>query len=97
MIADYLNQTATWKRTVGLNEYGEPITTSQTIKVRWEGKRRLVRDRQGQEVVSEARFFCLEEVQPGDIVEYGGREWPIIAVTEIPDLDGNIIYREVAC
>lgn len=97
MIADYLNQTATWKKVTGYNEFAEPITTSQTIKVRWEGKRRLVRDKQGQEVISEARFFCLEEVQPGDIVEYGGKGWTVIAVTEIPDLDGQVIYREVAC
>lgn len=97
MIEQYLNQTATWKQATGLNEYGEPIITSQTIKVRWEGKRRLVRDKQGQEVVSEARVFCLEPVQPGDILMYNGKEWPVIAVSEIPDLDGNIIYREVAC
>ncbi|MCL6611181.1 MAG: hypothetical protein K6T66_06550 [Peptococcaceae bacterium] len=97
MITDYLNQTAAWKRVTGLNEYGEPITESQTIKVLWEGKRRLVRDKQGQEVVSEARFFCLEDVQPGDMVEYGGREWPVIAVTEVPDLNGQVIYREAAC
>lgn len=97
MIEQYLNQTAIWKRVTGLNEYGEPITISQVIKVRWEGKRRLVRDKQGQEVVSEARVFCLEAVQPGDILEYGGKEWSVIAVTEIPDLDGQVIYREVAC
>lgn len=93
----YLNQTATWQQVTGLNEYGEPITTCQAIKVRWEGKRRLVRDKQGQEVVSEARFFCLEAVQPGDLVEYGGKEWTVIAVSETPDLDGQVIYREVAC
>lgn len=97
MIADYLNQTVVLKKVVGLNEAAEPITEDHPIKVRWEGKRRLVRDKQGQEVVSEARFFCLEEVSPGDIVEYGGREWLVIAVTEIPDLDGQVIYREVAC
>lgn len=97
MIERYLNQTAIWKQTTGLNEYGEPITTSRTIKVRWEGKRRLVRDKQGREVVSEARVFCLEPVQPGDILEYGGREWTVITVSEVPDLDGNVVYQEVAC
>lgn len=92
----YLNQTATWKQVTGLNEYGEPVTTSQVIKVRWEGNRRLVRDKQGQEVVSEARVFCLEAVQPGDVLEYGGKDWPVIAVSEIPGLEGNTAYREVA-
>lgn len=96
MIKRYLNQTATWKRVTGLNEYGEPITTNQAIKVRWEGKRRLVRDKQGQEVVSEARVFCLEAVQPGDVLNDGARDWPVIAVSECPDLAGNVLYREVA-
>ncbi len=95
MIIDYLNQSATWKQATGLNEYGEPITASQTIKVRWEGKRRLVRNPSGQEVVSEARVFCLEAIQPGEIITYGGKDWPVITVSEVPDLDGTA-YREVA-
>ena len=96
MIKQYLNQTAVWGRTTSLNEYGEPVTTNQTIKVRWEGKRRLVRDKQGQEVVSEARVFCLEAVQPGDILAYDGKDWLVIAVSKIPDIDGNTAYWEVA-
>ena len=50
MIEGYLNQRAVWKRVVRLNEYGEPVTKQKKIKVRWEGKRRLVRDNQGREV-----------------------------------------------
>ena len=96
MIKDYLNQTATWHCATGQNEYGEPVTSSKTIKVRWEGKRRLVRDNQGREVVSEARVFCTEAVKPGDILEHGGREWPVIAVTTVPGLDGIDSHRECA-
>jgi len=96
MIADYLNQTATWKRVVGQNMYGEPETEEKEIKVRWEGKRRLVRDNQGREVVSEARIFCVAPVKPGDILEHGGGEWPVIAVSTVPGLDGSESHREVA-
>lgn len=96
MIRDYLNQTATWKRVVSLNMYGEPETEEKTIKVRWEGRRRLVRNNEGQEVVSEARVFCIEPVQPKDLLEYAGREWPVIAVSTVPGLDGKEAYREVA-
>ena len=97
MIRNYLNQTATWHYTTGeMNEYGEPQTSSKTIKVRWEGKRRLVRDNQGREVVSEARVFCVEPVKPGDILEHGGGEWPVIAVSTVPGLDGSESHREVA-
>ena len=96
MIKDYLNQAATWHYVTGLNEYGEPTTSSKTIKVRWEGKRRLVRDNQGREVVSEARVFCVEAVQAGDELEHGGRRWPVIAVSTVPGLDGVENHREVA-
>jgi len=54
MIEGYLNQRAVWKRVVRLNEYGEPETKQKTIKVRWEGKRRLVRDNEGREVAGKA-------------------------------------------
>ena len=96
MISGYLNQTATWHYVTGLNEYGEPQTSSKSIKVRWEGKRRLVRDNEGREVVSEARVFCTEAVKPGDLLEHQDREWPVIAVSAIPGLDGKEAHREVA-
>jgi hypothetical protein len=96
MIQGYLNQTATWHYVTGLNEYGEPQTSSKTINVRWEGKRRLVRGKDGREVVSEARVFCTDAVQPGDELEYGGRSWPVIAVSTMPGLDGAESHREVA-
>jgi len=96
MIEGYLNQRAVWKRKIGSNEYGEPVTKQKTIKVRWEGKRRLVRDNEGREVVSEARVFCTEEVKPGDELEHGGRRWPVIAVSCVPGLDGAENHREAA-
>ena len=96
MIRNYLNQTATWKRVIGQNMYGEPETEEKEIKVRWEGKRRLVRDNEGREVVSEARVFCVEPVKPGDLLEYAGREWPVIAVSTVPGLDGSESHRECA-
>ncbi len=96
MIKGYLNQTAIWHYVTGQNEYGEPSTSSKSIKVRWEGKRRLVRDNEGREVVSEARVFCMGAIKPGDLLEYNGREWPVIAVSSVPDLDGNESHKEVA-
>ena len=96
MISGYLNQTATWHYVTGQNEYGEPITGSKAVKVRWEGKRRLVRNNEGREVVSEARVFCTEAVKPGDKLEYAGREWPVIAVSTVPGLDGETSHSEVA-
>jgi len=96
MIQGYLNQTATWHYITCQNEYGEPVTKQKTIKVRWEGKRRLVRDNEGREVVSEARVFCTDSVKPGDELEFDGRRWLVIAVSTVPGLDGKESHREVA-
>jgi len=97
MIKGYLNQTAIWHRATGRrNEYAEPETRSKEIKVRWEGKRRLVRSNDGREIVSEARVYCTVPVSPGDYIEFGGRKWPVISVSSIPDLDGNEVFKEVA-
>lgn len=94
---EYLNQKAVWRKVIGRDAFTQPVFADPiSIQVRWEGKRRLVRDTRGQEVVSEARVFCLEAVQPGDKLEYGGRAWTVIAVNEIPDLAGVVVLREVA-
>ena len=97
MIEGTLNQTATWKRKTGNDGYGQPVfALPTTIKVRWEGKRRLVRDAQGNQVVSEARVYCIDGVSTGDVLTYGGRDWIAIAVSEVPDLNGRVLYREVS-
>lgn len=96
MIKAYLNQKAVWHRVIERNEYGEPITKARRIRLRWEGKRRLVRSVDGREVISEARVFCMALVCVGDRLEYGGRVWPVIAVSVVPGLDGRESHREVA-
>ncbi len=97
LAAAYMHQAAVWKRMVSADGYPpQPEEPGTPIKVRWEAKRRLVRNAQGQEVVSEARVFLVEYVRPGDVLNYGGRDWPIIAVGEVPDLGGAVSHREVA-
>lgn len=97
MIEAYLNQTAIWHQVTGKNAHAEPIFADPVnIKVRWEGKRRLVRNKDGHEIVSEARVFCLEAIKPEDLIEYDDRKWPVITASPIPGLDGEVSHREVA-
>lgn len=96
MIGAYLNQTAQWKKMIGSDGYPPQPGTGTEIKVRWEDKRRLVRNAQGVEVVSEARVFCVEDIKPGDVLEWQGRDWPVIAVSMVPSLDGKMVFYEVA-
>ncbi|OPX89982.1 MAG: hypothetical protein A4E53_01197 [Pelotomaculum sp. PtaB.Bin104] len=98
MIQGKLNQTAQWKRKTGNNDYAEPIYADPVdIAVRWEGRRRMVRNQQGKEVISECLVFCLEDVQPDDVITYKGTDYTVIAVSEIPNLAGSISHKEVAC
>jgi len=96
VIENKLSQTVTWKQVTGVNAYGENTTSSSTIAVRWEGRRRLVRDTQGREVISEARIFTLAAISPGDLLTYGGRDWPVISVSESRDMAGALLFYEVA-
>ncbi|MFO7253133.1 MAG: hypothetical protein DIU60_020535 [Actinomycetes bacterium] len=96
MIEAYLRQKAIWRQMVAEDGYPPQPGPGTEIRVRWEAKRRLVRNQQGDEVVSEARVFCIEPVQPGDVLEFDGRQWPVIAVSETPGLDGKARFREVA-
>lgn len=89
-----MEQDAVWKHQTGHDGY-DPIFKSTAIKCRFVQKRRRVLNQAGEEVLSEASMNCLEEVKPGDIVTYGGRDWPIITVSETPDLDGKVWFREV--
>jgi Phage protein Gp9. len=96
VIKEYLNQTVTLKETIGYNEYGEPVSSEKAIPCRFERKRKLVRDKQGNEVVSEATMYCIEPISPDDRVVYNGKEYVVISILEAVDLDGNIVYYEVA-
>ncbi len=97
MIEVYLNQTAGWKQKTGSNKYNEPQHADQVgIPVRWQGKRRMVKNEQGEEVVSEVKVFTKDPVSLGDRLIYNGREWPVVSVLEVRGLDGEIEYYEVA-
>lgn len=96
MIGDYCNQSVTWRHVTSRDEFNDPNYADQPIKVRWEAKRRLVRNAQGDQVVSEARVYTQAAVEPGDVLVYAGREWPVIAVGHATGLDGTELFREVA-
>lgn len=99
MITDFLTETATWRQPseAGKDFYGDSTPTDTEISVRWEGRRALVRDASGSEVVSEALVFTTAPVQSGhSLVDSEGKEWPVIAVSEQKDLTGRISHREVA-
>lgn len=96
MLEPYANNTVTWKTATGQNEYGEPITGSSPIQCRLEPRRRLVRNAQGQEVVSEIALYTQAAVKVGDLIAVDGVDYPVIAVTVEYGLSGLEAFREVA-
>lgn len=96
MIGDYLIHSALWSQaTAVMDGYGEPVRTESTILCRWEDRIKLVRNRQGAEVVSEAKVFCAAAVKPGDLLTYGGREREVIAVSSSTSIGGDETFYEV--
>lgn len=96
MIGDYLAHSVTWRQVGARDFYGTPTTEDTVIRVRWEGRRALVRASNGEQVVSEAKVYTIHPVAIGDILVRDGKEWPVIRVTEISGLDGELQHREVA-
>lgn len=95
IISGYLTQTAKWRKMVSQDGYPPQPGPPTEIKCRWEDRRRLVRNAQGQEVVSEARAWCRERIEPGDVLEFGGRSWSVLTVGMVPSLDGKGTFYEV--
>jgi hypothetical protein len=96
VITPYLSKTATLRAFTGYDRTGSPNYDERTIRVRWEGRRALVRDAQGNQVVSEARFYTDSPVTSGDtIVDLQDNEWTAISVSEHETLSGEVSHYEV--
>lgn len=96
MIKDYLNQTASWQSKTGNNSYGEPTYGADcTINCRFEAKHSLVRNANGVTIDSMTKMYCVENIQEGDLITYGGRTYIVLQVTDQPWVDGTINHREV--
>lgn len=98
MIRDYLNQQITLQRATGsYNRDGEAISESISIPARVEGKRRLVRNESGAQVVSETRAFLAEEVRAGDSLGLeDGSQREVISVSSAVSLSGQTEFYEAA-
>jgi hypothetical protein len=94
MIEAYLNQNIILKTVTSINEYNEPIFTTSTIKARLEYDRTMVKNEKGEEVVSEARLFTVNQIKADDVINYDGKDYPIISVANMVGLEGNLSHYE---
>lgn len=92
---EYFTTLATWQKT-SLNEYAQttPNGPPEAIFGRLDGKKRLVRSRDGAEHITEKRFMTDKPISQGDLLEIDGVSYEIKSVTTTPDIDGkNPVYE----
>jgi len=95
LVASYLTQTVIWERVLGYDEFARPIMDTQQIAARVEPANRLIRNREGAEVVSRARILTRAPVQPGDWLTLpDGARQPVLDARGFVGLGGEE-YREV--
>lgn len=95
MMNSYFNQTVTLKSKSTTNEYNESTYISSTIKARVEYNRKIVRDAVGKEVFSTSTVYCINPVNPDDLMIYGSRDWVVLSVNSYVGLFGDIVCYEV--
>lgn len=96
MFETYANQTLVWKHRQGVRDDGMTLYADEKpIRARAEYHRTLVRDKNGDQVVSEALVMTKAGVTPGDVIVWDGREWPVQTVAVQYGLMGEEMHREV--
>jgi hypothetical protein len=91
MIEDYTGQAVSVETPSTVNNYGEPTWSAPvSYVVRYEARAQLVRDAQGQQVVSSARVFfpATATVSLNSRVTYAGTTYRVISVESAEGLDG---------
>ncbi len=95
MLDVYTNQEVKIKRILGKDEYGDVQTEIKTIKGRLQFKHKIVVNAEGQQVTSSATLYTKENLKLSDYIVYNDKEFKIIAISEIVNLNGEIEFREV--
>lgn len=91
MITEYANQSLTWKVAGTPDQYNEITYTSSTIKGRKEINNRLIRNSEGEEVVSGSFIVTASAVAVGDMID----DKLVLRSEPLPDLDGTTVFYEV--
>lgn len=91
MLANYANQSLTWKHVTAVSKYNEKTYSSATIKGRKETGFKLIRDAQGKETVSSARVFTESAVTVDDLID----DKLVVAVESNVALNGSVQFYTV--
>lgn len=95
MLDDYANQSIVWKQKQSTNDFNDPVYSSTTIMARFVYKRKMIRDRYGQEKISEAQCYTKSPVKPDDVLVFDNIDWVVQEVTNTTDFGGKVEYYKV--
>lgn len=85
MLEDYCTQSGEWKHKTGIDDYNQPSYDTKTIACRILDQEKLVRNKQGEQVLSTSTVFTQENVQLDDLIN--GRA--VIGRKSLDLLDGS--------
>ena len=85
MLEDYCTQSGEWKHKTGIDDYNQPSYDTKTIDCRILDQEKLVRNKQGEQVLSTSTVFTQENVQLDDLIN--GRA--VIGRKNLDLLDGS--------
>ena len=101
MIGSYLAQTIHHKAASGTDGYGQStFDAAVQIPGRWVEKRRIVRNKDGREVISEISVTLAGDsaVEAGDQLSIDGEFYvDVITTSSAPDLGGEPITKRAFC
>lgn len=86
MLEDYFTDKKVWRHITDTDDYNQPTYTDETIDCKFNEKITLVRDKTGNEVVSQSNVFCKDAIQVDELID--GRV--VISVLPLSGLDGII-------
>ena len=95
-----MNQDAEFKALAGKDGWGQPSYGAATpLRVRWQFKQKLVRARDGQEVMSEAEVWLPLSITPeaDDVLTYRGEDYVILNAEDKVDIHGQSSHWKVYC
>jgi RNA:NAD 2'-phosphotransferase (TPT1/KptA family) len=96
MINAYMNDTITLK-TATLDQWNAATYVSTTLRGRFEFKTKMVRNLQGEQVVSSARVYLASRaIGHNDKIVYGGKEYSILNIEEKKDFSTKFLRVDLA-
>jgi len=85
-------ETFTLKKISGVDGYGDPTTTSSSIRGILFYDLMRTYDPSGEKMVQYAFVQTKDVVSPGDIITIGGADYPVVGVQYVPGWEGVEFY-----